>query len=34
MQFDHQLANPASLTSSHVVCRLLLPQGLGYEEAR
>ena len=29
-----QLANPASLTSSHVVCRLLLPQGLGYEEAR
>ncbi len=29
-----QLANPVSLTSSHVVCRLLLPQGLGYEEAR
>ncbi len=29
-----QLANPASLTSSHVVCRLLLPQGMGYEEAR
>lgn len=29
-----QLANPASLTASHVVCRLLLPQGLGYEEAR
>ena len=29
-----QLANPASLTSNHVVCRLLLPQGLGYEEAR
>jgi uncharacterized protein YecE (DUF72 family) len=29
-----QLANPASLTSPHVVCRLLLPQGVGYEEAR
>ena len=29
-----QLANPASLTSNHVVCRLLLPQGMGYEEAR
>jgi uncharacterized protein YecE (DUF72 family) len=29
-----QLANPASLTSQHVVCRLLLPQGMGYEEMR
>jgi uncharacterized protein YecE (DUF72 family) len=29
-----QLANPASLTAPHVVCRLLLPQGVGYEEAR
>jgi uncharacterized protein YecE (DUF72 family) len=29
-----QLANPASLTAPHVVCRLLLPQGMGYEEAR
>jgi len=29
-----QLANPASLTASHVVCRLLLPQGMGYEEMR
>jgi uncharacterized protein YecE (DUF72 family) len=29
-----QLANPASLTAPHVVCRLLLPQGTGYEEAR
>ncbi len=29
-----QLAHPASLTASHVVCRLLLPQGVGYEQAR
>lgn len=29
-----QLANPAALTGPHVVCRLLIPQGVGYEEAR
>lgn len=29
-----QLAHQGSLTAPHVVCRLLLPQGTGYEEAR
>lgn len=29
-----QFANPATFTSSHVVCRLLLPPGVGYEQAR
>ncbi|MFT3707820.1 MAG: DUF72 domain-containing protein [Archangium sp.] len=29
-----QLARQGSLTAPHVVCRLLLPQGTGYEEAR
>lgn len=29
-----QLANPASLSGEDVVCRLLLPQGVGYEQAR
>lgn len=29
-----QLAHPAALSGGHVVCRLLIPQGVGYEEAR
>ncbi|MFO0597775.1 MAG: DUF72 domain-containing protein [Myxococcaceae bacterium] len=29
-----QLALQGSLTAPHVVCRLLIPQGVGYEEAR
>ncbi|MBL8910358.1 MAG: DUF72 domain-containing protein [Archangium sp.] len=29
-----QLAHQGSLTGPHVVCRLLIPQGVGYEEAR
>lgn len=29
-----QLAHQGSLTAPHVVCRLLIPQGVGYEEAR
>lgn len=31
---EHQLALPGALTASHVVARLMLPQGLGYEAAR
>lgn len=30
----HQLEVPGTLTAGHVVCRLLLPQGVGYEQAR
>jgi hypothetical protein len=29
-----QLATTHALTAEHVVCRLLLPQGVGYEAAR
>lgn len=31
---DAQLALPGALTAPHVVTRLMLPQGLGYEDAR
>lgn len=30
----HQLEVPGTITASHVVCRLMLPQGVGYEQAR